>query len=126
LIRYSTPMLTKNILKHKYYITAVFYSLGLTAVSLTPLNNTELPSFRFADKIVHFFLYFFLILLWLKALNLSRKKQLYLLGGIILWGIIIEFIQEYYIPSRNGDIFDALANTSGAFTGLILYRKFTG
>jgi len=109
-------MLIKKISKHNFRLLAVGYSIWLTAVSLMPLDGLDLPSFSYADKIVHFFLYFFLTLLWLLAFpTWLYKRRIIIL--IILWGVAIEFIQEYLVPTRSGDVFDALANTAGALTG---------
>ncbi len=118
------PKHTKKILKYKYKILAVGYTLWLTAISLIPLNDLNLPSFSYADKIVHFFLYFYLVLLWLRAYPGLRLKKLPLFIFAILLGIIIEFLQEYLIPTRSGDVFDALANTLGALSGLVFYKRF--
>jgi len=116
--------LIKNISKHKYLIIAVGYTLWLTAVSLTPLDGIHLPSFRMADKIVHFFLYFFFVIFWLKALSYFSYHFLSLVIIAILWGIIIEFIQGNFIPGRSGDVFDALANSIGAISGIMFYKVY--
>jgi len=116
--------LIKNISKHKYLIVAVGYTLWLTAVSLTPLDGIELPSFRLADKIVHFFLYFFFVLVWLKALSFFSKHLIYLLIFAVTWGVVIEFLQEFFIPTRSGEFFDVTANTLGALTAAGFYRYY--
>jgi len=108
--------------KHKYKILAVAYTIWLTAVSLTPLEGIQLPSFSYADKVVHFFLYFFLTVFWLLAYPKLWHKRFRFIVAVILWGIFIEFTQEYFIPTRSGDIFDALANTLGGITGMFLYH----
>ena len=118
--------LIKNISKHKYLIAAAGYTLWLTAVSLTPLEGIELPSFRMADKIVHFFLYFFFVILWLKASTYFSHHLIYLLIIAVIWGIVIEFLQEYFIPTRSGDVYDALANTLGAISAAGFYRYYKG
>ncbi len=118
------PKHTRKILRHKYKILAVSYTLWLTVISLIPLNNLNLPSFSYADKIVHFFLYFFLVLFWLRAYPDMRLKKWTLFICAVLLGIIIEFLQEYFIPGRSGDIFDALANTLGALSGLVFSQRF--
>ncbi len=118
------PKHTRKILKHKYKILAVSYTLWLAAISLTPLNDLNLPSFSYADKIVHFFLYFFLVLFWLRAYPGLRLKKLPLFIFAVLLGVIIEFLQEYLIPNRSGDFFDALANTLGSLSGLVFYKGF--
>jgi VanZ family protein len=115
--------LIKNILKHKYKWLAVGYTIWLTAVSLTPLEGIDLPSFSYADKIVHFFLYFFLTVFWLLAYPQLWHKKFRFILIVILWGIAIEFIQEYFIPTRSGDVFDALANTLGGIAGMSLFHR---
>ena len=110
--------------KHKYKILAVAYTIWLTAVSLTPLEGIQLPSFSYADKIVHFFLYFFLTIFWLLAYPQLWGKRYIFFIAVILWGILIEFTQEYLVPTRSGDVFDALANTLGGITGMVLYHYY--
>ena len=115
--------LTKNMSKHKFKVLAVIYTLWLTAISLTPMEGIHLPSFSYADKIVHFFLYFFLTIFWLLAIpQLWYKKWRFILL-VILWGIAIEFIQKYFIPTRGGEVFDALANTLGVIAGITLFHR---
>ncbi len=114
----------KKISKRNYRLLAAGYTIWLTAVSLTPLDGLDLPSFSYADKIVHLFLYFFLTLLWLLAYPKWWRKPVFFIILVILWGIAIEFIQEYFVPTRSGDIFDALANTIGALTGLLVFHSW--
>ena len=116
------PKLIKKISRRNYRLLAVGYTIWLTAISLTPLDGLDLPSFSYADKIVHFFLYFFLTLLWLLAYPRWWRKWMFFIVLVILWGIVIEFIQEYFVPTRGGDVFDALANTIGASNGLLIYN----
>ncbi len=117
-------MLIKNISKHKYKLLAAGYTTWLTAVSLTPLEGINLPSFSYADKIVHFFLYFFLTVFWLLAYPALWKSKYKFIFLVISWGIAIEFLQEYLIPTRSGDIYDAIANTIGGISGLVLFHYY--
>ena len=114
----------KKISKRNYRLLAVGYTLWLTAISLTPLDGLDLPSFSYADKIVHFFLYFFLTLLWLLAYPKWWRKRVLFIILVIFWGVAIEFIQEYFVPTRSGDVLDALSNTIGALTGLLIFRQW--
>jgi len=116
--------LTKNMLKHKYKWLAVGYTLWLIAVSLTPLEGISLPSFSYADKLVHFFLYFFLTIFWLLAYPQLWHKKFQFILLVILLGITIELIQEYFILARSGDVFDVLANTLGVIAGMSLFQRF--
>ena len=114
----------KKISRRNYRLLAVGYTIWLTAVSLTPLDGLDLPSFSYADKIVHFFLYFFLTLLWLLAYPKWWRKRIFFIILVLLWGIAIELIQEYFVPTRSGDVFDAIANTAGALTGLWVFYSW--
>ena len=114
----------KKISRRNYRLLAVGYTIWLTAVSLTPLDGLDLPSFSYADKIVHFFLYFFLTLLWLLAYPKWWRKRIFFIILVLLWGIAIELIQEYFVPTRSGDVFDAIANTAGALTGLLIFYSW--
>ncbi len=117
-------MLIKNISKLKYKIVAFAYTIGLSYVSLMPLNGMHLPPVANADKVVHFFLYFFLTIFWLLAFPNFRHHKIRLIVLVISWGIMIEFLQEYAVTYRTGDPFDALANTLGGLFGLWVYFKF--
>jgi len=112
----------KNILNHKYKILAVGYTIWLTAISLTPLDSLNLPNFSYADKIVHFFLYFFLTIFWLLAYPNLWNKRIRFIVIVIFWGVLIEFIQEYFIPTRFGDFYDALANSLGGISGIMTFH----
>ncbi len=114
--------LIKNISKHKYLILAVGYTIWLTTLSLIPLNNVPLPDVKFGDKVVHFLLYFFLIIVWLFASSKVRSLHYKFIIFVILWGIVIEFLQEYLVYSRSGDVYDALANSVGAILGYFIFR----
>ncbi|GAB6012624.1 VanZ family protein [Viscerimonas tarda] len=103
------------------------------------IPNKDIPEVEFnffvpADKLVHYLMY----------LGLSGAAALYyiydkkghihlsamLFGAIIvpiLYGGLIEIIQEKYFPPRSGDWFDFLADTLGALTALVIslcYRRF--
>ena len=116
--------LIRKISRASYKILAVSYTIWLTAISLTPLDGLDLPSFSYADKIVHFLLYLFLTLFWLLACPKLWQKLFLFFVLIILWGIGIEFIQEYFIPTRSGDVLDALANTLGGLSGLLFFYLY--
>ncbi len=120
----SMPMPIKNLLKHKYKIAAIIYTLAVAYVSLTPLDKYNLPNFNMADKIVHVLLYFFLTFVWLLAYPaLLRTKWTYI-TIIIAWGILIEFLQAFVVSGRSGDVNDALANSLGSILGLFSFIQY--
>ncbi|MEX0273458.1 MAG: VanZ family protein [Flavobacteriaceae bacterium] len=82
------------------------------------------------DKIIHFIFYFVAIILCLLALREQFPGKWPTNGtlwtcAIILavFGIIIEVLQSRITVTRQGDLMDALANTSGVFVGLLLTRR---
>ena len=75
-----------------------------------------------ADKVVHFLFYFVAAILGCFFLRertrgaLNRKRAILIVGvSVIIYGTIIEVLQEVITLDRNGDIYDALANCCGAF-----------
>ena len=92
----------------------------------------------FFDKIVHFGFYFGATILGsfsLRELRGGNKKLLKTLVraaiGSVIYGIIIEVLQEKLTTYRDGNVYDVLANTLGAVLGAVLmwyvfnvWRKF--
>ncbi len=77
------------------------------------------------DKLVHLFVYailcYLLILGFMKqesAILFKTSPKLWAIVFSVCYGILIEFLQEYIFIDRNGDVFDALANSLGAFIGM--------
>ena len=81
----------------------------------------DIPNF---DKVVHFCFYFGAAVLgtffaketWHGNLSLVRTL-IYVVIGVVFFGIIIEILQHTLTTDREGDILDALANTCGAIAG---------
>lgn len=75
------------------------------------------------DKTIHFLFYFVLTLLWYVALKRKYKNRLlkFLIVGVsIIYGIIIEILQGVLTQNRQADVYDALANSAGAFLALLV------
>jgi hypothetical protein len=41
-----------------------------------------------------------------------------------IWGLVIEFLQKFYIPGRSYDLLDWLADSVGSFIGLLLSIRY--
>lgn len=93
----------------------------------------KLPSFGIseADKYVHFTLHFVFTVLWgIYYWARQNKMRLNQIGVIVLvsffYGILVEFLQEYFTETRHAEIKDVLANLTGATTAfgiLILIKR---
>lgn len=96
----------------------------------------DIPDVRFdffipTDKVVHFLMYFGLALV--ASFNYIYDKQgniiilkliLFAIFIPILYGGLIEIIQNEYFPERSGDWYDFLADTLGASASLPLSLWF--
>ncbi len=119
--------LIKKLLGFKYLLfIGLFYTIFITIAFLLP--GSELPKVRFLnDKIVHIVLYIILSFIWLLYYFVSQKNQINLKSLIVIlfvcliYGIIIELIQQLLIASRQADMEDVFANTLGAVIGALMF-----
>jgi VanZ family protein len=116
----------------QHNLLTIIWSVVIIVLCCIP--GKEFPKASFfevphLDKIVHFSLYFVLIVFTTKDFLkqnkwrfLSKHSVLYSLVYGITLGIIIEVLQHYFIPFRDGNLLDAMANVLGSFLGLLFVR----
>ncbi len=94
----------------------VLYVLTITYFSLTPLEHKISESTW--DKASHFVAYMLLVI----AIKIVHIRFNYITSVIACcsYSFIIECIQ-YFIPNRQFDILDLLANVLGTVLGVIIY-----
>ncbi len=89
------------------------------------LPGKELPKislWQHTDKIVHFVFFAAFVTLW--YLTKPNTKRLWSLVGIsLLFGIVIEYYQKYFVVGRSFDVWDAVADTAGALVAAIIISK---
>lgn len=66
--------------------------------------------------------YFVFVFLWCKAFNATIKKSIVIVFVAIVYGIIIEALQDALTTNRVADVYDALTNTLGAVTAALFLR----
>ena len=104
---------------------AILYTASILALSV--LNISGLPKLQISheDKLYHFVAYFVLNSIWLLALSRKigdqLKKYLWVPSSIIVFGIIIEIIQESMTDSRAFDVFDIFANSIGVAVSFLCF-----
>ncbi|SMC34082.1 VanZ family protein [Cellulophaga tyrosinoxydans] len=83
------------------------------------------------DKIVHFSFYFISTILGSFALREFSQKKISLNNAAVkmflfsvVYGMIIEVLQYSITKDRHGDFYDFIANSIGAFCGLLLVKYF--
>jgi len=121
-----------NLKRVGYFIPAIVWTIILLTLCLAP--GKDIPSIPWLnsihfDKVVHFCLFGGFVLFWcygiLKQENtvLFRIVLLFTLLSISL-GIAVEFMQKYWIPDRDFEIGDMIADAAGAILAAILFSRF--
>ncbi|WP_217875822.1 VanZ family protein [Flavobacterium sp. FPG59] len=93
---------------------------------MATFKSVPLGSVSNLDKIVHAFFYLiFTILFYLSVKNSfsntsSFKAMALSFFCAVLYGILIEIIQDKFTATRHADIYDVLANTTGATIAVLL------
>jgi VanZ family protein len=76
------------------------------------------------DKWIHIALFSFMVFLWCWFVRARLNKRSNLLVQIflysVLYGIVMEFIQKFFIPNRSFDIGDIVADAIGSGIGLFV------
>jgi VanZ family protein len=106
--------------------------LYLCLLPAKDVKKIDILKFDNADKLVHFSMYFILsFLLLYDSLSVRQIKPskvisfFYLPFTITLvLGGSIELIQYFFIDSRDGSIFDMLANLIGMLLGTLTFQLF--
>jgi len=74
------------------------------------------------DKLAHIGLFAVLIFLWRSSFDWNiNSYQLVLLFLALLYGLLIEFIQLYWVPNRSFDFYDVLSDMIGSIVGLLVW-----
>ena len=81
------------------------------------------------DKVIHYFLYLPMVILFARHFRGSAIEWIrnhYLLSAIIISLIfaVTDEWHQYYVLTRNSDIFDWLADAAGILTGALIYKIF--
>jgi len=114
----------------KYFLPAIIWGIFIFIMSSFPGNDIPksfIINIPFADKIIHFFLYFLLVILILigslrKSKNtLTIYKFLFAFFISLLYGILMEVLQHFVFIMRSADLMDIAANTAGSFIGLLIF-----
>lgn len=111
---------------------AVLWLVIVTTLLCIP--GTELPKFKWDNKIwldksIHVFLFMVLVILWCRAYLPNRSnnniRKIFITITIlsVIYGIVMEIVQEYFIQFRSFDVRDMLANGVGSVTGFLISIK---
>jgi len=111
--------------KQIYFWAAFFWTGIVTFLCLIQLNNVPFESVSNLDKLVHVFFHFVFTSLWFlflkKKWNGTKISKPLAISVVfsVFFGISIEILQDLCTTNRKADIFDVVANTSGAILAVI-------
>lgn len=117
-------------LKNIYLFSTIIWAVIISVFCLVQFNSVPLGTVSHLDKVVHAFFYFgltFLLQLYLKEVKAHWSKKAlkrYSFVSAILFGIVIELIQETCTATRHADVLDVLANTTGALLSIGVFSMY--
>ena len=113
-------------LKKIYLFAALTWTFSILFLCLATFNNLPEIAVKNADKYVHFIFHFGFVMLWFLYLDFNKPmktgfKRIFVLFLLsFLFGVAIEIAQKLFTTSRNADVFDVAANTTGTLTASLL------
>ena len=111
-----------------YFIPGLLWLIVSTVLLTLPGSN--LPKAQWLDTIyfdkwVHIGMFTLMVVLWnwgfMKTGKTTSLKRIFVITAImaVLYGILMEFVQKYFVPGRSCDIKDMLADAAGSGVGLV-------
>lgn len=113
--------LIKKLLERNAFVLAVLLSLFIAFVSLVSLKGVVQVKIDNSDKYGHFIAYTLLGLSWFYALRNNSIKKVLIIIFLVVYGIVLEGLQELLTLHRQADIYDVLANTTGILIAAFLW-----
>jgi VanZ family protein len=111
----------------KKNIFSIFVALIIIYLSLASSEKFEKVSFYnipFADRIVHFGMYFgfMSVIIFENRKNIRSTRHLCLIALVpLFYGILMEILQSTLTTTRNGNFFDVIFNSAGILVSIILW-----
>ena len=112
--------ITKHLSERNFLLLAIIWTVLITVASLVSSSAIPKVNLLWNDKIVHFLFYFFFVVFWSFALHKNfylKKYSFIIVVFAIVYGIIIEILQELLTTTREPDLYDVFANALGAIIG---------
>ncbi|MDL1988835.1 MAG: VanZ family protein [Deltaproteobacteria bacterium] len=113
-----------------HWLPVIIYCLLIFIQSSYP-SPENIPNLPYLDKLIHFAAYAILGILFFRAFRTQRFKEninLVIMLSILsssLYGMSDE-VHQYFVPYRNADIMDFLADVMGSICGVYLLMHLTG
>jgi VanZ family protein len=108
----------------------VFAILWLVIISvLFFLPGSALPKENWLDVIhfdkwVHIGFFALLLFLWRFYFRPGKKYHVIILVLALIYGLGVEAVQHYLVENRSFDLFDVIADMTGAITGILFWGGY--
>ena len=107
-------------------MAATGWTVLIMVLSLIPFSGADPVKSVVSDKVIHALFYLILTLLW--YVSLKNRKIRHLMPGIflfsVIYGIIIEVLQDITPFNREFEVNDIWANILGSLTGIIAIKIY--
>lgn len=111
----------KSLFRDNFFIIAIGITLCIAYLSLIKTPKIVLV-YSASDKVYHIIAYFTLTICWLFSFFKKPSLKYSIVVFCLLFGIIIEVMQQSLTSYRTGDYKDVLANIIGIVLGLIVFN----
>ena len=109
-----------------YWLPVLLYCLLIFIQSSYP-SPENIPSLPYIDKVIHFAVYAILGILFFRAFRTQQFKEninMVIMLSILsssLYGMSDE-VHQYFVPHRDADIMDFLADVAGSICGVYVIK----
>lgn len=106
-----------------YLYLTITWLFVIAFLCLVSFDDKSFNAPQNADKFVHFTFYFVLTFLMFRSkLKVSKKDYLLIFSLAVVYGIIIEVLQNVLTETRKSDIYDVFANILGIVAAIFVYK----
>lgn len=112
-------MLKKNI----FSLLIALFILYLSLASSSTFDEVPLFEIPYLDKLIHFAMYFglMLVIVYENRKSIKSTAQLFLVSFLPLaYGILLEILQAVLTITRSGNISDAIADGAGIYAAVLI------
>ncbi|PQJ79482.1 VanZ family protein [Polaribacter porphyrae] len=114
----------KVLLKDNFIFIAIILTIVILCLSLIKTPSTVKIDVKNVDKVFHALAYFTLTISWLFSFYKKPNKKYAIVISCIIFGIIIEALQNILTNYRTADYLDIFANSLGALFALVFFNIF--
>ncbi len=122
----------KNLLERKESVfwAALLWTGLISLLCLMQSGNVpSVDAIPYVDKIVHVFFHFVFTSLWFLCFRMQMKSTVVFKALVLsflfsfCFGIAIEILQGIFTETRKADVYDVLANVTGAFLAVFTFFR---